>query len=151
MLIPEKTPGLPTLRLADGSIIPQVGSWWDLFIQKMTARSEGVLWQFFGASPLPATLGKCICSGIAFDLDEHARIFVPDAYRMCVHVLDANGNYLLRIGGYGNQDDARGRLLFARPRFVRFRDGHLMVTDPQNGRAVVIDLRYASERTCPVR
>lgn len=39
-LVPEKTPALPTLRLADGSFIPQVQSWWDLYIPAMvTARS----------------------------------------------------------------------------------------------------------------
>ena len=78
-------------------------------------------------------------------------MFVPDAYRMCIHVLDTNGNYLMRVGRYGNQDDARGRIAFARPRFVTATSRQMTVTDPQNGRAVKIDLVYAVEATCPVR
>jgi hypothetical protein len=69
---------------------------------------------------------------------------------MCVHVLDTNGNYLLRIGRYGNQDDAKGAIAFARPRFVSTAPGRVTVTDPQNGRAVKLDLVYAAEEICPL-
>jgi hypothetical protein len=119
---------------------------------KMKAACENVQWQFFGGSPLPATLGRCICSGIGFDLDGHARVFVPDAYRMCVHVLDTHGNVLLRFGRYGNQDDARdGGLVFARPRFITVESSRrITVVDPQNGRGVRVDLHYAAEQTLPV-
>lgn len=118
---------------------------------KMKATCENVTWQFFGGSPLPGTYGRCICTGIAFDVDDHARVFVPDAYRMCVHVLDANGNVIARIGGYGNQDDARdGRLAFARPRSVSVIDGDITIADPQNGRTVTVALAASAEHTVEV-
>jgi hypothetical protein len=69
---------------------------------------------------------------------------------MCVHVLDTNGNYLLRIGKYGNQDDAKGKVAFARPRFVSAAEGRITVTDPQNGKAVKLELVYAAEESCPL-
>lgn len=36
-LLPNGVPGMPTLTLADGSVVPQVQSWWDLFIPAMTS------------------------------------------------------------------------------------------------------------------
>jgi hypothetical protein len=105
---------------------------------------------FLGASPMPATFGECICTGVDFDLDPYDRLYVPDAYRMCVHVLDTNGNYLLRIGRYGNQDDARGAIVFARPRFAEWADERLLVTDPQNGKTTLVDLRGVVEATAPI-
>ncbi|MCX7803929.1 MAG: hypothetical protein N3A38_01950 [Planctomycetota bacterium] len=112
---------------------------------------EGAEWQFFGIAPVAATRGTCMCTGATPALDGHARVYVPDAYRMCVHVLDTNGNYLLRIGKYGNQDDAKGAIAFARPRFVSVAaPGRIIVTDPQNGKATRIDLVYAAEATVTI-
>ena len=114
------------------------------------AACEGAEWQFYGIAPVAVTRGRCMCTGCGPALDGHARVYVPDAYRMCVHVLDTNGNYLLRIGKYGNQDDARGKIAFARPRFVSAAEGRITVTDPQNGRAFKLDLVYAAEESCPL-
>ena len=114
------------------------------------AACEGAEWQFFGIAPVATTRGTCMCTGSGPALDGHARVYVPDAYRMCVHVLDTNGNYLLRIGKYGNQDDAKGKVAFARPRFVSAAEGRITVTDPQNGKAVKLELVYAAEESCPL-
>ncbi len=111
------------------------------------ASCEGAEWQFYGIAPVAITRGTCMCTGCGPALDDHARVYVPDAYRMCVHVLDTNGNYLLRIGRYGNQDDAKGTVAFARPRFVSTMPGRVTVVDPQNGRAFKLDLVYAAEET----
>jgi len=113
---------------------------------------RNVDWIFMGASPYPANLGICLCSGSWLDLDLHDRIFVPDAFRMCVHVLDTEGNLLLRFGRYGNMDDGRGRLAFARPHVV-FRgstDGRIRVMDTQNSRVTILDEVYAAEETVAV-
>jgi hypothetical protein len=115
--------------------------------QVKKAACEGAEWQFYGIAPVAVTRGTCMCTGCGPALDDHARVYVPDAYRMCVHVLDTEGNYLLRIGRYGNQDDARGRIAFARPRFVEVKSGQVLVTDPQNGRTVKLDLVYTVEET----
>jgi len=132
----------PEVPKAEGDLVRHPAAVWEP-VHKAHAACENVEWMFVGGSPLPSTHGECICSGINFDLDDYDRLYVPDAYRMCVHVLDSAGNYLLRIGRYGNQDDARtgkGVVALARPRAVEWKDHHLIVTDPQNGRATVLDL-----------
>ena len=80
-----------------------------------------------------------------FDLDALDRLYVPDAYRMCVHVLDRSGNVLLRIGRYGNQDDARKQIAFARPRHVQVQGNRILVGDYQNSLTTHLDVVYAAE------
>ncbi len=76
-------------------------------------------WVRPGVSPVPQS-GRCICTGLNFDTDEHDRIWAPDYIRALVLVLDANGNKIARFGGYGNLD-SRG-------------PNDSAVLDPQTGR-----------------
>jgi hypothetical protein len=50
----------------------------------------------------------CTCWRSCFDLDGFERSFVLAAHTCTVNVLDANGNIIVRLGGYGNAD-SRGR------------------------------------------
>jgi hypothetical protein len=75
---------------------------------------------------------------------------VPDAYRMCVHVLDSNGNVLLRFGQYGNQDDGRTKIAFARPRKLAVQGNRILVEDCQNSLTTKLDVVYATEGAAPV-
>ena len=65
-------------------------------------RMEGMVWDFGGVGPVPYT--HCHCRKSKFDLDGFERIFLPAAPTCTVNVLDANGNIVVRLGGYGNAD-----------------------------------------------
>ena len=70
----------------------------------------GALWRFPGYGPVPAAAlnwgdPACTCMGARFALDGFGRLFVPDPFRFTVHVLDADGNRITRLGRYGNADD----------------------------------------------
>jgi hypothetical protein len=73
-------------------------------------RIENMLWDYAGVSPQPMGGGMacCTCWRSCFDLDGFERSFVPAAHTCTVNVLDANGNIIVRLGGYGNAD-SRGR------------------------------------------
>lgn len=115
---------------------------------KWKAGCENIEWQFIGVSPVPsARVNICTCTGIVFDLDRHDRIYVPDMYRMCVHVLDTSGNLLLRVGRYGNYDDSLRDIAFARPRIVAPDGEQMCVTDTQNNLTTKLEAIYAVEKT----
>lgn len=73
-------------------------------------RIENMLWDYAGVSPQPMGGGMacCTCWRSCFDLDGFERSFVPASHTCTVNVLDANGNIVMRIGGYGNAD-SRGK------------------------------------------
>jgi hypothetical protein len=72
--------------------------------QGMKLRIEPVLWQYGGVAPSTSATGGCVCGNSRFDLDGFERAFVPALQSYSVNVLDAAGNLVLRIGGYGNRD-----------------------------------------------
>jgi len=63
-------------------------------------------------------------------------------------VLDANGNVLTRLGGYGNTDDAGVAL--ADPRSVMVTDEAAYIGDAANGRVLRAELSYRAKADCPV-
>jgi hypothetical protein len=65
-------------------------------------RIRNMLWDYPGASPV--RMGGCSCHRSTLSLDGFERVFVPAAQTCTVNVLDANGNIVVRIGGYGNAD-----------------------------------------------
>jgi hypothetical protein len=137
---------------------------------------ENVGWNYGGISPM-VNLG-CSCLGSSFDLDGFDRAFVPAVHTYSVNVLDANGNLVLRIGGYGNADsrgndsaviDPKSGLLRPRqagdpaslssplpglgllfPRYAAATDEAVYVVDPENERIVRVKLGYASEEIVPL-
>jgi len=74
----------------------------------MKLRIEPVRWQYGGVAPSMSATGGCVCGNSRFDLDGFERAFVPALQSYSVNVLDAAGNLVLRIGGYGNRD-SRGK------------------------------------------
>ena len=142
-------------------------------------RLENAAWDYPGVSPLPQGGGMacCRCWKSVFDLDGFERSFVPASQTCTVNVLDANGNIVLRIGGYGNPD-SRGKdsavpdpktgeyrprrpddppdlksplaepdVAFAEPRFVAVTDEAVYVHDGGNERIVRAKLGYRAEET----
>jgi sugar lactone lactonase YvrE len=99
----------------------------------------------------------CSCATSDFAVDAYGRTFYPNAFRFTVEALDAEGNLLARIGGYGNAD-SRGpqspvpkpEIAFARPSFVSCARDKLYVTDTVNQRVMVIRLDAAARAACPV-
>ena len=103
----------------------------------------GATWRFHGYSPIPSAALRwgdpaCTCMGARFSLDGFGRLFVPDALRFTVHVLDARGNAITRLGRYGNADDAG--LALGWPAYVSCSGGMLFVSDMANRRVTVVEL-----------
>jgi hypothetical protein len=99
----------------------------------------------------------CACHNTRFTLDYFNRSFAPEVDRYRVAVLDSNGNLILRIGQYGNEDsegpgskvplggDEVG--LFHGAYVATHTDRRLFIADEGNGRIVSVKLDYhASEK-----
>ena len=102
------------------------------------AWADGMLWSVGGYSwgdRIPAR----------FALDCFGRLFVPEIHRNSVSVVDANGNFILRLGEYGNQDDQGPEIRFGDCRFVGASDTRLFINDDVNRRIVSVSLKYQSE------
>ncbi len=129
---------------------PKVGSF--------KVRVEGVLWTYDGVSPHSALYSSCTCMKASFDLDEFERSFVCAAQTCTINVIDANGNVVARLGGYGNMD-SRGAdsppgvrpLGFSLPRNVAVDDRHMWVVDLGNRMLLRARLVYEAEETVSVQ
>jgi hypothetical protein len=93
---------------------------------------------------------QCVCGGGRFDLDEFDRVFVPDALRSRVTVLDSEGNVLAHLGTRGNQDSAGPELGLAEPGWLAAAADRLYVADGSACRIVKVRLGYAAEASCRV-
>ena len=119
---------------------------------------------FVGISPLPPMRynfrSKCWCLGAMFDMDRHDRLFVPDAARFCVNILDSNFNKIGEFGGYGTIADPGGAanapgpdVPLECPAEIKVSDKAAYVLDraPGVARIVRVKLGYAAEATCLVK
>ncbi|MGB2824289.1 MAG: hypothetical protein WBF17_25165, partial [Phycisphaerae bacterium] len=124
-------------------------------------RIEGAEWVHFGYSPMhqkDVESSRCNCESARFDLDEFGRLFIPDAMRCSIEVIDSNANRIARLGGYGNMD-ARGprspcpkpEVPMAWPLVVFATDTAMYVADTINQRIVKARLTYAAEQTAEIR
>jgi hypothetical protein len=117
---------------------------------------EGLVWAWYGQHPLKDSHG-CVCSNSRLDLDDFARVFVPQCYRSSVMVLDTSGNEILRVGRYGNED-SRGRqspvpepeIAIAWAPYVAASDRALYIMDYGNARILRAQLGYHAEQTVVV-
>jgi hypothetical protein len=113
---------------------------------------KGADWIHLGASP---TLHRnkdhaaCNCERAEPAMDRHDRLFVPDAYRYCVNVIDKNANVLLTIGKYGTWPDEtpgtppkESGIGLGWPICVRVTDTACFVGDKFNHRVVKVKLGY---------
>ena len=119
--------------------------------------AQGALWAYGGLSSMVTLkMPSCSCPNNRFALDYYARSFIPETYRYSVGVVDTNGNKIMHIGRYGNED-SRGpgspvsiggdEIAFAFPCFVSIKDGELYVSDSGNDRMVQVLLNYHVEET----
>jgi len=80
----------------------------DLYRGSGTYWVEGAQW-FFGGVGYAAFNANwapsCACWNARFALDYLGRSFLPEPLRFSVAVVDTNGNLILRVGRYGNEDD----------------------------------------------
>ena len=113
------------------------------------AWGEGMLWSWGGYYPFNHT--KCVCLNARFDLDFFGRTFVPESHRNTLSVLDTNGNFILRLGGYGNQDDRGPEIRLAHCRYVTVNDQRLYLNDVVNKRILSVDLKYERDVSVQIR
>ncbi len=113
-------------------------------------KARGLLWSYHGLSPLPSRAQGCECQTARFDVDGYGRVFVPDAFRFSITVLDANGNLISRFGEYGNENDqgGDGKIPFAWPLSVAVSDRAAYIGDLVNARVVAVKLGAAAEGKC---
>ncbi len=107
----------------------------------------GALWHFRGYGPVPpGNLNwgdpSCTCMGARFSVDDFGRLYVPDAFRFAVNVLDPAGNLIGRIGRYGNPDDPGIRLAWSA--YVAAADGKLYISDMANRRVTAVNISAAA-------
>lgn len=119
----------------------------------LKVRIENALWSYGGVLASQGS-GSCTCQDSSFGLDLFERSFVPAVQTCTVNVLDANGNVVARLGGYGNADDrgAAGGPAFGVifPHSVGVTDEAVYVHDQCNEWVVRAKLLYKKEETVSV-
>ncbi|MCX7803781.1 MAG: hypothetical protein N3A38_01195 [Planctomycetota bacterium] len=109
----------------------------------------GALWAYPGMWTEPG----CTCTHLRWDLDFHARLWLPSPHLFSVVALDSNGNRIARIGRYGNADDADpkcGKIHMAWPATVAVSEEALYIMDNGDLRVIRCKLSYAAEETVPL-
>lgn len=103
-----------------------------------------LLWSFGGVNTM--VRGTCFCPQLRFDVDPYGRVFVPEAHRCTVAILDTNGNLIQRIGKYGNADSG-GELALAYCTYLAAdaRRGRLYLADSGNQRILSVALSYHAQ------
>jgi len=136
---------------------------------------ENAVWEYPGLGVFKGT--SCNCPKSNLSMDGFERCFVPALHTCTVNVLDANGNIVVRIGGYGNADSrgkdspvkdpktgelrprresdpkdlvsplAEPEIGFCNPNFTAVTDEAVYVHDRGNERIVRAKLGYHAEET----
>jgi len=109
-------------------------------------RVMGVLWSYGGLSNM--VLSGCECAQATYNQDGWGRLWVPNNAVCGVMVVDPNGNFVMRVGKYGNVDDEGIR--FAYIRSVYATDEALYVFDFASARLAKIALSYHAEEELPL-
>jgi len=146
--LPDRPPDLMALDFMDDAYMGK-GSWcW----------VEGAEWLYAGVSPITSV--GCSCPRQHLGLDWYKRVYVPEAYRRSIGILDTNGNLVMHLGRYGNFDDAPGGERGAKPggedigmmlvRFISATDNYLVYGD-WDEKLVVLKLAYQAEETAPIK
>ncbi len=119
---------------------------------------ENAEWLYAGASPIVST--GCSCPIQRLYVDWYKRTFVPESYRHTIGVLDAAGNLIMHLGGYGNHDSAMGResmtpiggdqIAMSLVRLISGTDDCLVFED-HGERIMVLKLSYHAEETVSIQ
>jgi hypothetical protein len=96
--------------------------------------------------------GGCVCAGSLFDLDEYGRLYVPDAGRESVVVLDNAGNEVLRVGQtVAAGADGKGTAIHVGwPHRVACTRRAIYFGEDLSRRVIRVGLAYAAEAECPL-
>jgi hypothetical protein len=96
--------------------------------------------------------GGCACWFPRFALDLYGRSFAPEPQQFAVAVVDTAGNLILRIGKYGNVDNAGAKskipmggdeVSLFHPLYVGVHTDHqIYISDVGNGRLLNVKLNY---------
>jgi hypothetical protein len=108
---------------------------------------EGADWMYGGVGLAAFNQSQCACWHSRFTLDYFARSFAPEMDRFCVAVLDKNGNLILRIGQYGNEDEQG---LFYGAFLATHTDRRLFIADAGNARLLSLKLDYYTTASVPL-
>ena len=113
-------------------------------------RITGAKWRFPGMGIVPTSERywgdpSCVCYFSGLDVDPYGRVFVPDCFQFCVHVLDANGNKMYDVGRYGNADDTGPAIHLGWPASVDACRSRLYVSDGLNRRVTIVRFEYADQ------
>lgn len=110
---------------------------------------EGMHWSFGGYAQTKRT--HCICVNGQFELDLFARSYIPESHRNSISVVDTNGNFILRFGEYGNQDDKGPEIRMAFCKYLSVTDKRLYLNDKANKRIISVDLKYHQDETVELK
>jgi hypothetical protein len=102
------------------------------------AWAEGLLWSVGGYSWSDGMQAR-------FALDYYGRLFLPEIHRNSVAIVDAGGNFILRVGQYGNADDRGPEIRMADTRFIGVSETRLFINDAVNKRILSVRLGYQKE------
>jgi hypothetical protein len=106
--------------------------------------ADGMLWSY-GSTLAPPGI-SCRCFQTWFSIDLYARSFVPEGSRSTVSIVDTNGNFILRIGGWGNCDERGPEVRLSYIRYVGVGDSGLYIDDQHNCRMLKVALKYEKEK-----
>jgi DNA-binding beta-propeller fold protein YncE len=145
--LPSRPPDLLALDYMDEAYMGK-GSWcW----------VENAEWIYAGAGPVTSV--GCSCPRQNLGLDWYKRVYIPEAYRHSIGILDTNGNLIMHLGRYGNFDDAPGGKNGTKPggedigimyvRFISATDNYVVYGDWAE-KLVSLRLTYHAEESVPL-
>jgi hypothetical protein len=124
-------------------------------------QAEGVQWCHLGMSYIVYRhfdYARCNCEYTAFDMDFFDRMFIPDALRFSVEIIDKEKNTLLRLGRYGTWADADDKESSAKQEpelgwvtCVRVADNVCLIGDHINHRLWKVHLGYAFKADAEIK
>jgi len=148
-----KPTGGSVFPAADGNLVATYNSY--AYGKRLTLRRAKVVgadWLRPGFSTITVRAGPnhCNCASGRFDLDPFERLWIPDAIRSRIDVVDSNGNTILVVGRHGAPADSEGtNIRFGYPKMVAVTDLGCYVMDFFHRRAVKLDLHYRAQAEVP--
>jgi hypothetical protein len=130
----------------DGSLYWWAGEMYGSIV-KYTSSGQKV-WEYFGLSPTLTHRtypqgANCNCNVSRFDVDRYGRIFIPDAFRMSVVVLDNSRNEVVRYNHKDwplKDDNGKAVMPLGWPNAIEATDNGIFISDQINDQVVCLAL-----------